>query len=264
MHGGGTAGQQPSKLASQGEILPVSQQSSVLEIMLASRLALRYGRPMIIAVANAKGGVGKSTVSVHLAAWLHALGHRVTLVDCDKQHSSAEWIAEAAPGVKRYCFDDPDQAFKQLPLLAAETDYIVADGPGSAEMSRLLLLRSDKAIVPAKASMLEARALDKATEHLRQSQGIRGGRPEAIVVLSMVGRHYRLTQDMKAAAETLGLRMAKTWLILRQVYADAPGQGTVVSNMGIRARDAAQEVDALFREILPEACRGRGRKPKRN
>lgn len=36
---------------------------------------------MIIVVANSKGGVGTSTLSVHLAAWLHGQGHTVTLAD---------------------------------------------------------------------------------------------------------------------------------------------------------------------------------------
>jgi chromosome partitioning protein len=46
-------------------------------------------------------------------------------------------------------------------------------------------------------------------------------------------------------------------MILRQIYADAPGQGAVVWRMGSRARDAAQEVDELFREILPDAVQKR-------
>ena len=40
-------------------------------------------------------GMGKSTLAVHLAAWLHDLGHRVVLADCDTQASSSEWAAEA-------------------------------------------------------------------------------------------------------------------------------------------------------------------------
>ena len=38
-----------------------------------------------IAVANRKGGVGKSTVSVHVAAGLATRGHNVLLVDSDPQ-----------------------------------------------------------------------------------------------------------------------------------------------------------------------------------
>lgn len=42
----------------------------------------------VIAVQNFKGGVGKSTVSAHLAQYLAIKGYRVCLVDCDSQGSS--------------------------------------------------------------------------------------------------------------------------------------------------------------------------------
>src|SRR4051812_7845809 len=103
---------------------------------------------MIIAIANSKGGVGKSTLSVHLAAWLHQQGHRVTLADCDTQQSSSEWIREAAPGIVAVQLDNPDTILNELPVLNQETDFVVADGPGSqTETSRALLLRADLAIV---------------------------------------------------------------------------------------------------------------------
>lgn len=215
---------------------------------------------MIIGIANMKGGVGKSTLSVHLAAWLHSLGHRVTLADCDMQASSSQWIQEAVPEIKAVHYDNADAILNELPLLNQDADYVIADGPGSlAETSRALLLRADLAIVPCKASMLEIRALAAATTVVRQAQDIRGGLPRAIIVLSMVGKNYRLTQDMKDAAAALNLPLASQPLILRQIYADAPGQGLVVAGMGFRARDAAGEVDRLFREILPEAWQQRAR-----
>ncbi len=219
---------------------------------------------MIIVVANSKGGVGKSTLAVHLAAWLSGQGYGVTLADCDTQHSSSEWIRETAPDVKAVRLETVDAILEQLPLLAQETDFVIADGPGSqTETSFALLLRADLAVVPCKASMLEVRALAKATDALRKAQDIRQGFPKALIVLSMVGKNYRLTQDMKDAAAALKLPLAKHALILRQVYADAPGQAKVVWEMGARGKEAAAEVKQLFREVLPQAAvKKRPSKPK--
>lgn len=41
--------------------------------------------PVLIAVQNFKGGVGKSTVTTHLAHYLAVQGYRVLVVDCDSQ-----------------------------------------------------------------------------------------------------------------------------------------------------------------------------------
>ena len=215
----------------------------------------------IIAVANTKGGVGKSTTAVHLAAWLAEQGHNVLLADCDTQHSSSEWIHEANPKVQTVLLDNPNDILNELPHLAEEFDYVVADGPGSqTETSRALLLRTDLAIVPCKASLLEVRALAKATEVLRQAQDIRQGHPEAVIVLTMVRENYRLTKDMIEAAEALQLPLARTPLVLRQVYADAPGQGSVIWQMASRKRDVKFEAHRLFEEILPAAVRKPHRK----
>jgi len=100
--------------------------------------------------------------------------------------------------------------------------------------------------------MFEARALDRNTAFVRQAQAIRKGPPDVMAVLSMVGREYRLTRDMRQAAVTLGLNIAETPITLRQAYADAPGQATFVWNMGYHAKGAAEEIDRLFRELFPD------------
>lgn len=208
----------------------------------------------VVAIVNSKGGTGKSTMAGNLAGWLAAHGHRVILADCDLQQSSSEWIREAAPNIEVVQLSSADEVLDELPALRQEADYVIADGPGSqTETSRALLMWADLAIVPAKASMFEARALSKNTAFIRQAQAIRKGPPDAIAVLSMVGRNYRLTKDMREAAQALNLKVAPTAITLRQAYADAPGQRKLIFEMSYAARDAAEEMDQLFRELLPEA-----------
>jgi chromosome partitioning protein len=211
---------------------------------------------MIIVIANSKGGVGKSTLAVHITVWLKELGHSVVLADCDTQHSSSEWLKEAAPEIRSEQLNSPEEILDRLRDLNKEADYVIADGPGSnSETSRALLLLADFAFVPCKASMLEVRALAQATKVLRQVQEIRIGKPFATIILSMVGKNYRLTQDMKDAAQALDMILADGMLTQKQVYADAPGQRAVVWKLGPRGRDAGHEMKQLFQEILPFARR---------
>jgi chromosome partitioning protein len=213
---------------------------------------------MVIAVVNSKGGVGKSTLAGNLVAWLHELGHKVVLADCDSQNSSSEWITDAVSQIRVARYGNADEVLEGLPQLKKESDFVVCDGPGSqTETSRALLMWADLAVIPCKASMFEARALAKNTAFVRQAQAIRKGAPHAVAVLSMVGKDFRLTKDMRDAAATLKLPLAATHVTLRQAYADAPGQSTLVWKMGSREKEAAKEIDILFRELLPEACSDR-------
>lgn len=219
---------------------------------------------MIIAVTNSKGGVGKSTIAVHLAVWLKEQGHSVILADCDMQHSSSEWLKEAAPGIRTKRLGTPEEILDSLRALNQEADYVIADGPGSnSETSRALLLLADFAFVPCKASMLEVRALAQATKVLRQVQEIRSGKPFATIILSMVGKNYRLTRDMKEAAESLDMALADAMLTQKQIYADAPGQRAVVWTLGSRGNKAGKEMKELLKEILPFAWKSAGKEKQR-
>src|ERR1700746_4027547 len=100
---------------------------------------------MIIGVLNRKGGVGKTTIAINVAATLAAAGLRVLLVDADPQASALSWsrLRERDPlfavvGMARAT------PHREIPLIAVKFDVVTIDGgPGVNDLGRAAILASD-------------------------------------------------------------------------------------------------------------------------
>ena len=69
---------------------------------------------MIVVVAALKGGVGKTTTAVYLAAVAGGGKRSVTLVDSDPQGSAADWVEHAA-----------DEVFESIDVVEAPTERLL-------------------------------------------------------------------------------------------------------------------------------------------
>ena len=208
---------------------------------------------MNIVLANTKGGVGKSTLAVHLAVWLHDQGAKVALLDTDKQRSSSPWAAEAEPLLTIRTAATPEECLCELQGLAQSHDFVVGDGPGGLDdVSRTLLILADLALLPITPSVLDLRSVQEATSVLRFAQGINNGRPDGRVVLNKMRTRDTISRELRAAAPGLGIAVAANVIRDLQAYRDAVQQGTVVTRMVRKARHAAEEMERFFSELIPD------------
>lgn len=211
---------------------------------------------MKLVFANTKGGVGKSTLAVHAAVWLHDQGFRVAVLDLDKQRSSSVWVAEAEKKITITVADTPEECLSTAQELAQSHDFVVADGPGGLDdLSRTLLLLADLALFPITPSILDLRSVQGATSILRFAQQINGGRPEGRLILNKMKSRETISRELKGAAHTLGLAVADSVVRDLQAYRDAAQQGSVVTRMGGRAAQAAGDIEAVMQELLADHIR---------
>ena len=127
---------------------------------------------MIYGLTNSKGGVGKTTIAVHLAAFLAKKKRKVVFIDADPQQSASAWIHgtfDSRSSSRRLA--DAEEIIRRVAQLATDADDIVIDGPaGLSETTRAIMLRADKVFLPCGPSILDLRAASKAVQLLHEAQ----------------------------------------------------------------------------------------------
>ena len=207
---------------------------------------------MFITFTNTKGGVSKSTLAAHLAIWLFDLGYRVALIDADVQGTSSEWVRNAEPGIAVRVATDSDAVQEARHELMAKHDFVIADGPGKESTAAdAVVFLADLAIVPLEATKPSVRALKEALKTIRLAHGVRGGKPETVLVLSKVRKKSRRTAKLKEQLRTSGFRVAEAEVRFLDAFADAC-DSAVTRGTTPMSREAAVDVNAIFSELLTE------------
>ena len=118
-----------------------------------------------IMVINSKGGSGKTTVSVNLAAYCAQFGLKTTLVDLDPQESSTQWL-EARPSSKAKI--NGTKNFNK-PLKKEKKSVVIYDVPAAIYGSRLdtYVKKANMIIVPVLPSPIDMKAAKVFIQHLR-------------------------------------------------------------------------------------------------
>lgn len=118
-----------------------------------------------IVLVNPKGGSGKTTIAINLAAHYAASGRRVTLVDLDPQGSSSRWLAKRPDSSQPIHgiagFDTPTGVTRTFVMaIPPETERIVVDTPAGLIDQQLpeVTRGADRILVPVVPSALDIRA----------------------------------------------------------------------------------------------------------
>lgn len=178
---------------------------------------------MKLAVLNLKGGTGKTTSSVFLAAALERRGERTLLVDADPQGSALAWSAlvEDWP-IATIALPQP-VLHRQLGQLGRGYDHVVIDcPPADVAIVRSALLVADLVVMPMAPSMMDLDRLRPTLELLADVAP--QNEPEFWALLTRVRPHTVMSAAARQWFGENGVPVLDAEIPLREVFARALGE----------------------------------------
>jgi chromosome partitioning protein len=205
---------------------------------------------MIISIQNQKGGVGKTTLAIHISHALSLKGTKVLLVDADPQGSARDWAAARSDKTPFSVIGlDRPTVHRDLPALAKDFDHVVIDGPPRvSDLARSAIIAADIVVVPIQPSPYDVWAADEVIKLIQEASVFK----ENLKSVFAINRKITNTAIGRDVAEALGsynIPVLKSSVSQRVAFAESAASGQTVLETD-RNGSAAREILALVDELL--------------
>lgn len=204
---------------------------------------------MIISFLNQKGGVGKTTLAIHIAAALAHNSNRVLLVDADPQHSALDWSEARRENTLLSVIGLPNKTLhKEIPNLAKDFDHVIIDGPPRVyDVARSAILASDLVIIPIQPSPYDVWAAQEIVDLVEEATAFKENLKTAFVVNRRIA-NTAIGRDVINALQNFNFPVLKSTVCQRVAFAETAAQGQTVMDQDMDSL-ASQEIIALTNEI---------------